>query len=71
MKDDKDLDRYDSNPIDQRRINRAVFWVEDAWWLIGPIAAAWRYKWWTVSLALAATALWNPEAVQALGGLLK
>jgi hypothetical protein len=68
---DDDLDRVPSEPLDQRRVNRAVFAVEDAWWLIGPIAAVKRYRLVSVAMVLGLLAILRPDIASAILGAVK
>lgn len=66
MKKDDDLDRISAEPLDPRRINRAVFAYEDAWWFIGALVAAKRYPLIVIAVAAGVFALLRPDLLQAV-----
>ena len=69
MKDD--LDRYSSDPLDPRRVNRAVFGYEDAWWFIGALVAAKRYPFITIAIAAGVFAAIRPDLLQVILGVVR
>jgi hypothetical protein len=69
MKDD--LDRVSAEPLDPRRVNRAVFGYEDAWWFIGALVAAKRYPLITIAIAAGVFAAIRPDLLQVILGAVK